>query len=526
MYLSHKVIVSVLFFLLNVNLFLLADGPSVEKVEAVCVNGKTYISFKKGDLSDVSYLVYRFSIMPVPVDLKDQTPIVKLSSISHLHPDNNIAFTLPDGRVLTPNDGFFVYTPKAKENVWYCVIPEGNVAPLVVGKNITEAVLEEIPSEKPSAVLQIQKQVYQQLEDYYAIWMDYDTWQIDNSPGQWPNKTNEYYGSFFSISYVKGDTTVGKLPVIISLHALSMGGNGGYFALTSKKGFYRVYLCDHRKRWWEGSAANRINNSIDFLINNPKYNIDKDRIYLEGTSMGGHGAIFHGVKFPDKYAAIYSQVPNINPPQLDLIKKEADIPPILSYFGYKDGAGSIYNFGKKGHAPFLKKMQDNLFGVWTLWLDEAHTVPKDMSAERSLTGGYLRFKRNEVFPVFINTSTDENCGQKGEEGVVSVGQVNQKIDWSSSLHPLDIPESAIVDKLDEFSMTFKSLENCTTDLAFRRIQSFIVLPGKKLAFKNIDILTSKVIQEGEVIVPPEKIWVLKSIQVLGTGNKITIRSIP
>lgn len=501
-----------------------AENPTVEKVEAICIEGKTYISFKKSDLTEVNYLVFRF--LAIPADLKEQKPIVKLPALTHLHPDNNIVFTLPDGRVLTPNDGLFVYTPKAKEKVWYCVVPEGSSPPLIVGKNVTELAIEESPSDLPNAVFQVQKQVYQQLEDYYASWMDYDAWQIDNSPGQWPKKVEEYYGSFFSISYLKGEPTTEKLPVIISLHALSGGGNGGYFALTARKGFYRIYLSDHRKRWWEGKSASRINNQIDFLINNPKYNIDKDRVYLEGVSMGGHGTIFHALKYPDKYAAVYAQVPNINPDQIDLIKRELDIPPVLSYFGFKDGGNSQYNFGKKGHAPFIKKMQENIFGVWSVWLDEAHTVPKDMSAEKSLSGGYLRFKRNELYPIFLNTSTDENCGQRSEINVSTSGQVNQKIDWSSSMHPLDIPNSSLIDKTDEISVTFKGVENCTTDLAFRRIQNFQSSPGKKLTFKNLEINSGKVLQEGEIVVPPEKIWVIKGIQILSSGNKITIRPQP
>lgn len=521
---GFRTIILFLILCLSFSLSSHAENPGVEKIEAVCIEGKTYITFKKVGAFEGNYLVYRF--VAIPNKLIELKPIVKLPNLTHEHPDNHIAFYLPDGRLLTPLDGLFVYTPKLKESVFYCVMPEGNNDPLVVGKNITEKAIEEVPSEKPSAVFQIQKKIYNQLEDYYSIWMDYDVWEASNSPGQWPTKINEYYGSFFCISYLAGEQPNEKLPVIISLHALSGGGNGGYFALTGKKGFYRIYLADHRKRWWEGSAANRINNSIDFLINNPKYNIDINRIYLEGTSMGGHGAIFHALKFPDKYAAVYSQVPTINPEQISLIKRELDIPPVLSYFGFKDGAGSAYNFGKKGHAPFIQKMQENQFGIWSLWLDEAHAVPKDMNSEKSVAGGYLRFKKNEVYPVFFNTSTDDNCGQKGEINISSAGQVNQKIDWSSSLHPFDLGESKLLDTSDQLSISFKAIDACVTDLTFRRVQNFIIQTGKKISYKNIEIVSGKVLQSGEIIAPADKLFIIKGIQMTTIGNKVILNVVP
>lgn len=514
-----------LFLFLIANILLYAENPSVEKVDAVFREGKTYISFKKGDSSSVNYLIYRLT--DISIDLNTQTPIATIPENSYFHPDNKIAFTIPNGGTLNSNEGFFVYTPKIKEKVFYCVIPEGNTLEIIAGKNIIDLAIEESPAEKPSAIFQMQKQINNQVEDYYANWMDYDIWQKDNSPGQWPNNSHEYYGSFFSISYLKSDeNSTEKLPVIISLHSISGGGNGGYYALTPKKGFYRIFVCDHRKRWWEGKTAARINSQIDFLINNSRYNIDKNRVYLEGVCMGGHGAIYHALQYPEKYASIYAQVPNINPEQLESIKNGKDFPPILSYFGFKDGTNSNYNFGKKGHTPFLKTMQENKFGVWANWLDEGHNVPKDMTPEKSLAGGYIRFKKNEVVPIFINTSTDENCGQKGEINISTSGQVNQKIDWSSSLHMLDLPDSAIIDNPEELTVTFKSLSDCTTDLSFRRIQNFRCEPGKKVEYKNIDVASGKILQSGELTIPLEKWWVIKGIQMLGTGNRVSIRSAP
>lgn len=515
------------FFILNVFFTFLrleASDTKASKVEAVCIDGKTYITFKKSADFLGNYLVYRFK--DIPKELNEINPIAIIPNVTFKHPDNHIAFFTPSGAPLTSEDGFFVNTIKEKGDFYYCIIGEGSNESIVAGQNITDLRIEESVADKPGALFQTQIKTAGQTEDYYAIWMDYEIWQKNLSPGQWPNKTNEYYGSFFSISYFENETITANIPLVISLHSISGGGNGGYFALPAKKGSYRMYVSDHRKRWWGTSALERINNSIDFIVDNPKYKIDKNRIYLEGTCMGGHGAILHALQYPQKYAAIYAQVPSINPEQVKIIKNEMKLPPIITYFGFKDGDNSNYNFGKKGHVPFLKTMQENQFAVWSLWHDDGHTVPKDMNSEKCVFGGFWRFKKNEIIPIFYNNSLDQNCGHKSNINISSYGQINQKINWSSSLSPFENESNKIIDSINQLAMTFKSSENCTTDLSFSRIQNFIVPAGKRLLFKNTDILTSKEIQSEEILVLPDKKWTIKSVIMLQTGNRITVNIQP
>jgi hypothetical protein len=511
-------------FSFSATLYLNAEDTKARKVEGVYAEGKTYITFKKSADFLGNYLVYRFA--EIPKDLSGISPLAIIPNITFKHPDNNNAFYTPNGIQLTEEDGFFVNTIKEKGDFYYCILGEDSKELIVSGQNITEMKISEVPTEKHGALFQFQKKANEQIEDYYAFWMDYENWQKNNSSGQWPNKTNEYYGSFFSISYLEDQSNTVNMPVVVSLHAISGGGNGGYFALPVKKGNYRIYVSDHRKRWWGGSTMERVNYSIDYLINNPKYKIDLNRVYLEGTCMGGYGAIIYALQYPEKYAAIYAQVPRIDEEQLNNIKANMNLPPIITYFGFKDGDNSNYNFGKKGHAPFLKKMQENQFAIWSCWLDDGHIVPKDMNSEKCVFGGYWRFKKNEVVPVFLGNSLDQNCGQKGSINISPFGQVNQKINWSSSLCPFELENSKIIDSKDQLSMNFKSTENCITDLSFRRVQNFIVPAGKKLMYKNIDVLTNKELQAGEIVVPLEKNWVIKGLLMLQTGNKVLVRILP
>lgn len=494
-------------------------AAGVEKVEAICTGGRTYVTFRKANEADVSYAVYRLASLPA--DVVTLKPVAVVAAVTHLHPDCKVAFVMPGGQELTTADGLFVYAPKAKEKVWYAVLPQGVAGPLKAGVNLTAAVVDEAPAEHPAAVFQAQKTKYAQVEDHYALWMDYEEWQKDPSVGQWRDKTPEYYGSFFSISYLKGANEGEKVPLEMSLHAISGGGAGDPFALTALKGVYRMYVEDHRRRWWDGKSGARIEAQMDFLLGCDKYRIDPDRVYVTGISMGGCGTLVHSLGWPGKYAAAYAMVPRTQPKFVEQVSVEKDLPPLALYFSWKDGV----EFNAKAQGPLIRKMQESKQGCWVTWADEGHVVAKTCTAENCVPGGFHRFRRNELFPVFLHTSSDDNCGQKDVGDVVTAGQINQTIDWGSSLHPLPLANSAIVDEAEELSITFKATVDCTTDLAVRRAQAFRPAPGAKLVYRNVTVADGKVLLEGEMVVPTDGVWVIKGAKMTATGNRIAVRAV-
>jgi hypothetical protein len=229
--------------------------------------------------------------------------------------------------------------------------------------------------------------------------------------------------------------------------------------------------------------------------------------------------MLHALKYPDRYAAAYTILPQFLDDQVPQTAVGANLPPITTYWGFRDSGP----FGIKGNVPFLKRMNECNHAVWSRWGDHGHADPTGFDRDTMIPGGVFRFKRNELLPVFLNTSTDDNCGQRGAENVKPAGSVNTGIDWASGLHSLKLDGEALADKEDELAVTFRAGQDCTTDLAFRRVQHFKPAAKMVLSYKNIAVADGKLLQEGDVTVPEDLIWVLKGIQMTKAGNRVAVR---
>jgi predicted peptidase len=56
--------------------------------------------------------------------------------------------------------------------------------------------------------------------------------------------------------------------------------------------------------WWEGTQLLVLDAMLDEVIAN--YQVDPDRIYLTGLSMGGYGSWFMATRYPERFAAMVS----------------------------------------------------------------------------------------------------------------------------------------------------------------------------------------------------------------------------
>lgn len=125
-----------------------------------------------------------------------------------------------------------------------------------------------------------------------------------------------------------------------TLLSFSMSGKAGRFIILAPQG---RGLSD----WYLGDAGTDVMESIAHV--KTLYNIDEDRIMLDGFSMGGYGAWRLGLTFPDVFKAVVIRSGAVSPPPsvggeniLDLMR-----PGILnSYFvvhGAKDNAVPVDN---------------------------------------------------------------------------------------------------------------------------------------------------------------------------------------
>jgi pimeloyl-ACP methyl ester carboxylesterase len=484
-------------------------GVYADDLEVVSRGGKTYVTFEKVVVATnerPAFLVYR-SLSPI-TSVSNLTPVARVPFASHAHPDNGTPFIPPRGVPLTERKGFFVYTAKQAARAWYAVLAESTLsAKLVPEENVTPEAIAEEACSRPAALLQSSGGDEGWLADYYAMWMDHGTWPHDK----------EYYGSFFSMSYKPEDAAGAPKPVMVFLHALGMGRSGEPLRRHSE-GFYTIWVNDYKRTWWEGRTEARIDAQIQYLLTCGKYNIDPERVYVSGNSMGGHGTVVLAERHPDWFAAAYAKIPSVGAPQYEAMTPLTPLPPLVTWWGFRDSGGH----GVKGNVPLLVKMMACKQGVWSQWKNAGHVDPPgyDHSAQ-ALPGGLGRFRRNELYPVFLHATTDANCGQK-EEPVVPEGAINMQFDWASSLHTLGLKDEALVDEPARLAMTMRASEDAVVDVAFRRRQRFLPPPGTVLRYENAAVAAATNLQAGAVTVPEDGIFVVPRVAVPKGGCRLTI----
>ena len=114
----------------------------------------------------------------------------------------------------------------------------------------------------------------------------------------------------YSPSETTGDE---RLPLVIQLHGAGERGEGGDdLCLVDVHGFSKIIKdkeikcifvmpqCPKESFW-----AARVESILEFIEQiKAEYNIDPDRVYLTGLSMGGYGTWYTAMARPDMFAAI------------------------------------------------------------------------------------------------------------------------------------------------------------------------------------------------------------------------------
>ncbi|MBE6577298.1 MAG: phospholipase [Ruminococcaceae bacterium] len=121
--------------------------------------------------------------------------------------------------------------------------------------------------------------------------------------------------SFHYLRYVPKDVN-GKMPLVVYMHGAGERGNadGSEIDIIAKHGFFEhikkfdsefpflmvAPQCPSDEYW--GSYIESLNKFLDYVIENN--DVDTDRIYLTGLSMGGTATWLWALDNPDRFAAI------------------------------------------------------------------------------------------------------------------------------------------------------------------------------------------------------------------------------
>lgn len=299
--------------------------------------------------------------------------------------------------------------------------------------------------------------------------------------------------------------------------------------------------------------------------------IDPERVALEGGSMGGIGVVLIGLKYPERFSAIHSDVPPLGFPQsmredsvrsmpsqsvggssvdvttlstmrpIDPFKYIKEHPEIEFPFIEMSGGRTDLVVGFKDKPEFAKLAQKMMMGYQLYWRAGGHggqaarELEKDLPTTRILPQPDLRsFQRNQSFPALANCTANDDFGTidlavpkgrrpaYGAPGVGDlVGTINGEVSWD---------RTSIIDEPERFVITL-NIENwavkdkATADVTPRRVQRFKPSRGSSIECKVIDLSSGEVLLSKTVEPDEDGFLTVKSVPLLKTGTRLEMRVI-
>jgi poly(3-hydroxybutyrate) depolymerase len=257
--------------------------------------------------------------------------------------------------------------------------------------------------------------------------------------------------------------------------------------------FFALYLdCRANKGdWWWGiekykgpdvsPPEKRSMDTIKWVME--KYNIDADRVYLCGNSMGGSGTLGLGIRRGDVFAAIKANVPagvehvssrmHFPPQQMPADVALPDPPIVIDYSAQNDG-------WSKGHGAFAKAMNDRKYPLFMYWgpFGHANNHANILKVNDLINSfDWLNINRNEAYPVFTNASTNDQLPWPDNTDSKKSGQVNAYFRWQNVSEASETLKMKIfLVTPSDLSTTFTIPKEATADISLRRLQELQIGP--------------------------------------------------
>ena len=244
-------------------------------------------------------------------------------------------------------------------------------------------------------------------------------------------------------------------------------------------------------------SENRILATIEWTVQ--KFNVDRNRIYLKGYSMGGSGSLGLGMRRGDLFAAMWVGVPagiehvmhRMAFPDTvpEAIPRDRDYLRVVSGYGLPD-APPIVNFSShtdgwcREQEKFLRLCQQGRHMMVLAWGPYGHTRNYAVTDGAAQEFPWLEIRRDEAYPVFTRATSDETYpGYKGE-GADQVGQVNAYFRWKVRE---DTEKRFAVDlwlvSPDTVDKPTHAPEQSTAEVTLRRLQRFRPTPGRRVRWQ-------------------------------------------
>jgi len=309
---------------------------------------------------------------------------------------------------------------------------------------------------------------------------------------------------------------------------------GNHDIYRAPEDFYALYLdCRANKGdwWWGGMhvkdeglikknsggdpmpVERRVIDCVKWVIQT--YEIDPNRVYLSGNSMGGSGTLGIGMRFGDVFAAIKANVPagieHVSnrmyfPPQAPPKDVKLPDPPVAVDYSAQNDGWSV------GHDRFVKAMNERKYALYFYWGPFGHANNSaQIKKVNDLIDSFdwLSVKKNEPYPVFTNATGNSKLPWPDNLKEKAPGQVNAFFRWKNISDSKDKLEmSLFLSSPEDLKTTFEIPKEASAEVSLRRIQNLGAKPGESLKWVYGDAKGDvKVDAEGLITIPGLKIVV-------------------
>ncbi len=494
------------------------------------------------------------------------------------------------GPELDDTTGLFVWTTEQSGDFYYAVTTVSGTVENTsdFGSNNSLQVPVEESVFDPSPVL-----VWQGTSGTSRVYTQFMNFESYNPTFDRPTQGLSYAYNYL-VSLPTPEMCDGSVPNVLPLYLQIEGFGSRYEVHTASPWGWcavGVWGDDPRQSWYYGFSAThdfrsggttttgpivnyteqRVLRSLYDTMRSPLYNIDGQRIYVYGHSMGGSGALAFGMRYPSVFAATYSSEPMTNYStsgdgggidwrddtvpkwgsladnlpienrgryagpltqydgtgvwdwqnhQAQLVSRRGDE---MAYIGLAHGArDDVIEWTTQGvpaYEPFY--LGRRVFSGETLDLDHswaAFAGQGPMAEDWSYNGAFhsLSVLRDETMPALSYGSGSSEVPPTG-----AGASYNMNLEWSASWHswdgnPVDLPE--------QWQVSLRTTDGSTqtVDVTPRRTQSFVITPGATYTWQNRSVDDNNGIASGTVIADSDGLLTVSSFQVTPGGNRLVI----
>ena len=528
----------------------------------------------------VRYRVYRSS-QPIR-SLDGIKPLAEVLSLSGWNLDfyglkskkKNQAFryVIKDGAGPLPvGVGLYVYNPPTPGEAFYAVTVEKNGqenrtlnADNTLAQSVQEKVGIGMPVlqrvEKPDKFLFVDGAI---TLHYYVRWESPPTASVVGMP----------FDYLVAIPPVVAD------PAPVGLHLHSWGGSltkGVGWWLNAEKGALFVSTNQNPYDWWTGYHEDYFNDLsmrdveewkhgvirpytqrrllafLDWVAT--RWKVDRNRMFVDGQSMGGSGSAMLAIRHPEHFAWAKSKVgvhiPSMTPQFTNSYEKvfgrqewglsfedgtlvwdyfndvwylrqypQKEVPLLIVSNGKNDK-----NIGWPQAVEFVKALQETKRPHLFNWGQKGHNqsplMPMFWQGRLEKQGRLMPMdlRNNQSVPAFTHSSLDDNPGYGDPNDGEPTGQINAHLYWWTD---------NVVDEPNRWEMTVgvgpeapKSV--AVVDVTPRRCQQFRLKPGEAFVWSNSRLSDGEMIQSGKVMADQWGLVTLEGVTITDGMNRLAI----